>query len=233
MWDKNIQNMILFEDDEIIVCRKPAGIPVQSAGIGTWDLEHGLKNYLSEKQSEKQAYVGVVHRLDQPVEGVLVFAKTPFAAKELSRQMTKGIFGKHYLAVTDREPPALEGTLEDWLKKDGRTNTSKVVSKDTAGAKYARLSYKLLQSIVLDGDRKKYLIKIKLDTGRHHQIRVQMANAGMPLVGDRKYNPKAIEKISVGLCAEELIFIHPKLKKKMQFHIKPLGDAFACFEDRE
>lgn len=231
MFGENIENIIIYEDKEIIVCRKDAGIPVQSSRIGTWDMENGLKNYLAGKYRKNQVYIGVIHRLDQPVEGVLVFAKTAYAAKELSRQVKEGEFEKGYLAVTDRKPLASSGILEDWLKKDGRTNTSCVVPKGTEGAKYARLSYKVVQSKVLKEGEERYLIKIILDTGRHHQIRVQMANAGMPLVGDRKYNTRVPqEKSALGLCAEELSFVHPKSKKKMQFRVVPSGDAFSCFE---
>lgn len=234
MFGENIENIIIYEDKEIIVCRKDAGIPVQSSRIGTWDMENGLKNYLAEKDKKQQVYIAVIHRLDQPVEGVLVFAKTPYAAKELSRQVKERKFGKGYLAVTDRKPLASGGILEDWLKKDGRTNTSCVVPQGTEGAKYARLSYEVVECKTLKDGTERYLIKINLDTGRHHQIRVQMANAGMPLVGDRKYNPGfSKEKSSLGLCAEELVFLHPKSKEKMQFHVMPSGSAFSCFADED
>lgn len=220
------EKIILYEDKEILVCHKPAGLAVQNARIGTMDLESALKNYLAAKNSGTVPYLGVVHRLDQPVEGVLVFAKTPAAAKELSRQMTTGQMGKHYLAVTSGRPANPEGVLEDYLKKDGRTNTSSVVNAKTPGAKKARLSYRLLKE---SQENNRYLMEITLETGRHHQIRVQMAHAGMPLVGDRKYNPKAHEETSLGLCSCRLEFVHPKSAEKMEFQVEPKGSAFQTF----
>lgn len=228
MWD--IKNDILYEDKHIIVCRKRAGIPVQSARIGVLDMENCLRNYLSQKKTENSGYIGIVHRLDQPVEGVLVFAKTPKAAKELNRQISGGQMGKYYLAVTKGNPPALSSILEDWLKKDGRTNMSFVVPKGQNGAKKAKLSYRVCQKTELSDGRVKYLVEIQLDTGRHHQIRVQMANAGMPLLGDRKYNPEEKEEVSLGLCAERLVFVHPVTGKNMEFSVCPEGNAFNGFE---
>lgn len=227
-----MEEMIVFEDDDILVCRKPAGIAVQNARFGVMDMESGLKNYLAAKNPGKMSYLGIVHRLDQPVEGLLVLAKTKQAAAELSRQMTAGNMGKRYLAVTGSEPEEMQGVLEDYLKKDGKTNTSSVVSMKIPEAKKARLSYQVLQTIpeenLLSG--KKTLIFIKLETGRHHQIRVQMKHAGMPLVGDRKYNSEEKTELPLGLCSYQLLFTHPKTKKKMKFEIFPEGEAFAGFD---
>lgn len=228
MW--NIKENILFEDRCMIVCKKKAGIPVQSARIGTWDMENGLKTYLSEKQSAHPAYVGIIHRLDQPVEGVLVFAKTSAAAKELSRQLNTGEMGKYYLAVTKGKPPALQGTLENWLKKDAKSNKSYVVPKEKEGAKYAKLYYQVRQKAEMPDGTEKFLLEIKLDTGRHHQIRVQLANAGMPLVGDKKYYLDGEENTSLGLCAARLVFAHPVTRKKMEFSVRPEGNAFEGFD---
>lgn len=228
MW--NIKDDILFEDKDIIVCKKRSGIPVQSSRIGVLDMESSLKTYLCQKKTGGSVYVGIVHRLDQPVEGVLVFAKTPGAAKELNRQISGRQMGKFYLAVTKGNPPAHSGVLEDWLKKDGKTNMSFVVSKGQDGAKLAKLCYKVRQKKELPDGTEKYLMEIKLDTGRHHQIRVQMANAGMPLWGDRKYNPEEKEEAALGLCAERLSFVHPVTGKKMEFSVCPEGNAFDGFE---
>lgn len=228
----NIEEMIVFEDSEVIVCRKPAGIAVQNAKFGVIDMESGLKNYLAAKNPGKIPYLGIVHRLDQPVEGLLVFAKTKQAAAELSRQMTAGSMGKRYLAVTYGNPLRPEGILEDFLKKDAKTNSSSVVDEKIPDGKKARLSYKVLQEYedknVSFGTKK--LIYICLDTGRHHQIRVQMAHAGMPLTGDRKYNAGQQTALPLGLCSYQLEFKHPKTKKKMSFEIFPAGETFAGFE---
>lgn len=228
----NIEEMIVFEDEEIIVCRKPSGIAVQNARFGVIDMESGLKNYLAAKNPGKMPYLGIIHRLDQPVEGLLVFAKTKQAAAELSRQMTAGSMAKRYLAVTSGMPKEESGILEDYLKKDSRANSSSVVSATTPEAKKARLSYKMVQKCVETKlpTGNKNLIYICLETGRHHQIRVQMANAGMPLIGDRKYNTQEQTTLPLGLCSFQLEFKHPKNKKKMKFEIFPSGEAFEGFE---
>lgn len=222
MWSGKIEDYILYEDKNIIVCHKPAGLAVQNARIGSADMESVLKNYLYKKEPGTMPYLGIVHRLDQPVEGIIVFARTPFAAKELSRQISGGQMEKIYLAVTKEKPDKEEGVLEDYLKKDGRTNTSAVVAEGTPGAKKARLSYQVIHE-----ETERFLIKIKLDTGRHHQIRVQMAHAGMPLTGDRKYGGGT--DTALGLCACSLTFLYPGSRKKMHFTVKPKGEAFKNF----
>lgn len=205
----DIQENILYEDREILVCRKEAGMAVQTARMGQMDLESMLKNYLAQKnRDDKAPYLAVIHRLDQPVRGVLVFGKTPFAAKELNKQVTNHTMGKYYLAEVDGVIPNEEGTLEDFLIKDGKSNTSRVVKAGTPGAKRAVLHYKKT------GEQ---LLEIELVTGRHHQIRVQLAHAGMPLVGDGKYNPTGNTAGQLGLCAYKLRFQHPKTGKMIEF----------------
>ena len=132
---------ILYEDEEVIVCEKPAGVAAQTRRLGQADMESLLKNYRAGKG--EQPYIGVVHRLDQPVRGVMVFAKTKEAAADLSRQVQTKMADKFYYAVTDGVPEQKKGTLEDYLLRDGKTNTSKVVSKSTEGAKSARLDYEV------------------------------------------------------------------------------------------
>ncbi|MDO4339158.1 MAG: RluA family pseudouridine synthase [Eubacteriales bacterium] len=233
------EDTIIYEDGQILVCHKPSGIAVQNAGFGVMDMECGLKNYLAKKKPGGEIYLGIVHRLDQPVEGVLVFAKTPLAARELSRQMSKGEMCKKYLAVTEGKPEKEEGVLEDYLKKNGKTNTSFVVQPGTPGGKKARLFYRVLQKTDISADgagagaENRYLVEIILETGRHHQIRVQMAHAGMPLLGDRKYNAQEQKRMALGLCSCELSFVHPKTKKKMEFHVNPSGEAFEGFRIKE
>lgn len=220
---------ILFEDNEIIVCYKPAGIPTQTSKLGEQDMVSLLKNYLYKKQTvKKEPYIAVIHRLDQPVEGILVFAKTPFAAKELNKGLQGAGFGKHYKAVLWGVPEKASDTLEDYLVKDGRTNTSKVCSSSEKDAKKAVLSYEVLKTGKDDG-KDISLVKVKLDTGRHHQIRVQMANMGCPIWGDAKYNTATVQDRrfrQIALCAYRLEFVHPKTKKKMEFEIEPEGEGF-------
>ncbi len=212
---------ILYEDEAILVCIKEAGVATQTKQMGQKDMESILKNYRVSKG--ELPYIGIVHRLDQPVSGVMVFAKTKDAAADLSRQIATKAADKYYYAVTDGVPEAKHslkarcGTLEDYLLRDGKANISKVVTKGTEGAKRAELSYE-----VLTQNGTCAIVRIKLETGRHHQIRVQMANAGWPLVGDKKYNFKENMKSSYGtlsLCSYKIAFKHPVTKKKMEFEI--------------
>ena len=227
----NIQDCILYEDKDILVCHKPAGVAVQSARFGMADMESSFKNHLALKTPGKMPYLGIIHRLDQPVEGVLVFAKTPKAAAELNRQITSKTVTKEYLAVTAQLPEEKQGHLEDYLKKDGKTNTSAVVTPETDGAKKAVLDYEVLNEVsderTLTG--KRILVRIQLGTGRHHQIRVQMAHAGMSLLGDRKYNPEDSSGLPLGLCSCHLVFRHPVTGKKLEFQVTPKGECFADF----
>ncbi len=211
---------ILFEDEQILVVKKDAGIPVQAGKLRMMDLQGLIKRELYRRvRGGNEPYLGIVHRLDQPVEGILVFAKTPKAAAELSRQVTDGRMEKYYLALLCGKPEEKEGTLVDYLQKDGRTNTSRVVKKGEKDAKRSELKYR-----VLEERGEETLVKIRLLTGRHHQIRVQMANAGWPLYGDVKYNPRfqnSKEQVQTALCACRLSFFHPKTGKNMSFSIKP------------
>lgn len=254
---------ILYEDTHLLVCFKPAGVPVQSAGVGREDCVSILKNYFYEQQTAGRAgkakgepYVGVVHRLDQPVEGVLVFAKTPFAAKELSRQVTDGTMQKFYLALcklenagsgkggkpihtVDNVDNYVENSeiYEDFLLKNGKTNTSAVVSAKTKDAKLARLEF-----WELGRSETEKLVKIKLITGRHHQIRVQMAYHGTPLIGDSKYNPQTVDSSNVdksgktgygvALCAYRLELIHPKSGKLLCFEVCPEHELLKAARER-
>ncbi len=216
---------ILHEDEHIIVCYKPAGIPTQTKKLGEQDMVSLLKNHL------KGGYVAVIHRLDQPVEGLLVFAKTPFAAKELNKGLQGAGFGKHYKAVLWGVPTQKKATLEDYLVKDGRTNTSRICEASEADAKKAVLSYEVISTGKDDG-KDISLVKVKLDTGRHHQIRVQMANMGCPIWGDAKYNTVVLQDRRfrhIALCAYRLEFIHPKTKKQLEFEIEPKGEVFSNF----
>ena len=211
---------IIFEDEYLLVVKKDAGIPVQAGKLRMMDLQGLIKNELYRRNRKGgEPYLGLIHRLDQPVEGVMVFAKTPFAAGSLSEQVTDGRMKKHYLALLCGKPSEDSGKLVDYLLKDGRTNTSSVVTVGTKDAKRSELNYR-----VLERRDETTLVEVELLTGRHHQIRVQMANAGWPLYGDTKYNPqfqKVTEHVQTALCAYKLAFVHPKTKKKMEFCIEP------------
>lgn len=218
---------IIQEDRDIIVCRKPSGIPVQTAKTGQQDMESLLKNYRVSRKEVPEIHV--VHRLDQPVEGIMVFAKNQKAAACLSSQIRQKSADKYYYALTDGVPKPLEGMLEDWLMRDGTTNTSRVVGEGARDARKALLYYRVLQ---IKEEKKQSLTEIRLETGRHHQIRVQMAHAGYPLVGDKKYNPNCGSGyLPIGLCSVRLAFSHPSTGEKMEFSITPRGEAFRIFSE--
>mgnify|MGYP003301781549 FL=1 len=215
---------ILFEDEHILVVKKDAGIPVQAGKLRMMDLQGMIKNELYRRNRKGgEPYLGLIHRLDQPVEGVMVFAKTPLAAGSLSEQVTDGRMKKHYLALLCGKPSEDSGKLVNYLVKDGRTNTSSVADRATKDAKRSELNYKVLKR-----NEETTLVEVELLTGRHHQIRVQMANAGWPLYGDTKYNPQfqeTSEYVQTALCAYRLAFVHPKTKKVMEFRIEPDNSA--------
>ena len=215
---------IIYEDLHILVCRKPAGLAVQNASFGRKDLESMLKTYLFEKEGKANPYLGIIHRLDQPVQGLVVFAKNPKSAAVLSAQVQDGRMKKYYRAVTCGIPKKKEERLVNYLKKNSRTNLSECVSEKEQGAKKAELYYHVLE------EKDNYaLLEIELFTGRHHQIRVQMAKNQTPLYGDQKYNKNAQKGEQIALCASRLEFYHPATGKKMQYDCKPEGGAFALF----
>ena len=226
---------VIHEDDDILVCRNPAGLAVQSAKAGQQDMVSLLKNYRAGRQEPPEIYL--VHRLDQPVEGIMVFAKNKKAAASLSKQMQQKRVDKYYNAVVEGVFNAPEGRLEDYLLRDGRSNTSRVVPADTPGAKRAVLHYRVLkvcngaaELALTDDNRTVSLVEILLETGRHHQIRVQLAHAGHPLAGDKKYNPNCqTGYLPIGLCSVSLAFSHPAIGKRMKFSIVPKGPAFQNF----
>lgn len=214
------QIQIIYEDETVVVCHKLPGIPVQTPKVGQQDMVSLLRNYYTRKKENNQIFI--VHRLDQPVEGVMVFARTKEAAANLSRQVQERQMDKQYLAVVEGKWKEKSGVLENYLLRDGRTNTSKVVPEGTKGAKRARLTYKVEREM-----EENSLVKVQLETGRHHQIRVQMAYAGHPLAGDKKYNPNCTTGYQpVGLCSVKTAFVHPVTGKQMEFEVEPQGSLF-------
>ncbi len=215
---------ILFEDNHIIVVKKPVNIPVQADETGDADLLTLVKNYIKVKYNKPGAvYCGLVHRLDRPVGGVMVFARTSKAASRLSAQFAGGA-KKRYAAVTVGRQPRPHMRLEDFLLRDGDSRTSSVVSADTPGAKRA-----CLDAYAVASTGGKSLLDIALHTGRHHQIRVQLAHAGMPIWGDQRYNPQARAGQQIALFAYSLTFEHPTLRQSMTFTLAPSGGAWDTF----
>ena len=216
---------IIYEDNHILVVEKPVNIPVQKDSSNDLDFHTMLKNYIKEKyKKEGNVYLALLHRLDRPVSGIMVFAKTSKAAERLSKQIQNHIFEKKYIAVVEGKAKSKE-KLEDYLLKDNKTNTVKV---DKNGKK-ATLTYSLLSY-----QNSKSLVEINLETGRSHQIRVQFASRNMPLYGDQRYNPNAKTKEQIALHAYSLSFLHPITKEKMSFTLPyPIRKPFCNFTKKE
>ena len=250
---------ILYEDPHILVCVKPHGIATQSKSIRYPDMVSLIKNHLAKNSTDSaksgthskssgEPYLAVIHRLDQPVAGILVFAKTPAAAKDLNKQLQNQGFGKYYRALVTNAPAQDEDTLENYMVKDTRTNTSRICSSKENGAKIARLHYHtvpLCDWLFTAPDNAKINhisntnpqpddstenntafhgseLEVHLDTGRHHQIRVQLSSIGSPIVGDTKYNSDFADTKgwqTIRLCAYKLDFKHPVTHKPIHFQL--------------
>lgn len=208
---------ILFEDRDIIVVVKPRGISSQSSNGFEEDMVSLLKKHLGS-----DSYVGVIHRLDKPVYGIMVYGKNKRSTDILSNELSQKNIEKTYEALVEGWPSNKQGELRDFVKKYDN-NTSRVVEKNTTGAKEAILNYLVLDSFQRD-DMCIARLKINLVTGRHHQIRLQCATHGFPLFGDHKYNKRlSKEKVEydkvLALAAVNLSFKHPKTNKKLNYKI--------------
>lgn len=215
---------IIYEDNHLLVVEKPINMPVCEDESKDLDLLTSLKNYIKKKyQKPGNVYLGLVHRLDRPVGGIMVFAKTSKAAGRLSKQISEQHLGKTYLAVVCGKTPE-SGTYFDYLIKDKKNNQSYVTDKDHG--KEARLSYRRLA--YKDGFS---LVEINLETGRSHQIRVQFSSRGFPLVGDAKYNKYHDGKTNIALFAKKLSFIHPVTKEIVSLELQiPERYPFSLFK---
>lgn len=219
---------IIYEDKQLLVAYKPAGLATQSARVGQADMVSELKNYL------KTGYLGVIHRLDQPVEGLLVFAKDKKTAAALTGQLTSGRLNKQYYAVICGRPGAEEGELVDWIYQDASRMARIGKPSDEPKSLKAMLQYRLKEEI--STPEAICLMDIHIDTGRFHQIRAQMAHAGLPLLGDVKYGTDVSMALSsrlkvknVALCARSVLFRHPVTGKECRFTVLPKGMVFQYF----
>jgi 23S rRNA pseudouridine1911/1915/1917 synthase len=254
---------VLYEDNDLIVVWKPTGVESQSSrGFGA-DMVSMIRNHLARSAQRNasdsaentklstrlstravnnfvEPYVGVIHRLDKPVSGILVFAKTKKAAASLSAKVSSDDMHKKYLAVVcgnvDKSVDKPVENLVDYLLKDEDKNFSRIVDKGISGAKRAELSYRIVETIMAEEYGPLSLAEITLKSGRHHQIRVQMSGHGMPLWGDQKYNPNfqpdgiyGKEHVNVALASCELTFSHPSTGKKMTFRHMPESPIFQKF----
>lgn len=231
---KDIREHIIYEDSDICVCHKPSGMLTQSDRGFSQDMVSALLTY-EKKKGNKAPFIAPVNRLDRPVEGLVLYAKNSRAAAALTKQIANGEVDKCYYAVVNvPDVEAVERTmhdkkkitLENYLLKDARTNMSRVVTEGTEGAKKAVLDYEVLD---MNADGKTAFLKVKLHTGRHHQIRVQLSNVGMPLVGDAKYGAAGKNGDDLALCSYRLVFSHPVTKKKLFFETEPKGKGFEPF----
>lgn len=205
---------ILYEDNHIIIVEKEPNVLSQSDITKDIDMLTRVKYYIKEKYDKPgNVYVGLLHRLDRPVGGLMIFAKTGKAAKRLTEQIKKKEIKKYYLAVVHGMMKIKSGKMIDYIKKEANGNSIITTKSD---GKYSELEYKVLEE---NKKENKSLIKIKLNTGRHHQIRVQFSTRGHPLCGDQRYGKK--DNTQIALYSYKIEFIHPVTKKKIVIENKP------------
>ncbi|MDI9440788.1 MAG: RluA family pseudouridine synthase [Firmicutes bacterium] len=208
---------ILYEDNHLLVVVKPPNLLSQGDQTGDDDLHSLLKEYIREKYNKPgNVYLGLVHRLDRPTGGVMVFAKTSKAAGRLSEQLRDNTLQRSYLTIVSGYPEPLQGERRDYLLKDNRTNMVSVVKPNVAGAQEAILKYQ-----VLDMKNGFSLVRVQLLTGRPHQIRVQMAAFGHPVLGDQRYGPRTNVRQQLALWAERISLVHPTKKERLEFSEPP------------
>ena len=213
---------ILHEDNHIIVALKPQNVPSCEDASKDPDMLSILKEYIREKYDKKgNVYLGLVHRLDRPTGGVMVFAKSSKAAARLSEQMKAGDFEKRYYAVLVGEPREKKATLTHYMKKNAVNNMVYVCAPTESGAKFAELEYNILTE-----KSGLSLADVRLHTGRSHQIRVQMNALGCPVYGDMRYGGEKAKKGNLALWAFYLAFNHPISKERMVFRVQPPEEVF-------
>lgn len=214
--------LAIYEDGSLLAAVKPQGMPAQPDKTGD-------RSFLEEMEAYAGQPLGLLHRLDRPVGGVMLFVKTKRAEAALSKAIQEGRLRKRYLAVLAGELPGEQGRLEHFLRKNGRTNLSEIVPEGTKGAKRAALEYRRLAGKG-EGGSLLTLAEITLLTGRHHQIRVQTAGVGAPIWGDRKYHPQAARG-NIALWAYSLSGIHPETGEAFSFQSLPEGEPFSAFRE--
>jgi 23S rRNA pseudouridine1911/1915/1917 synthase len=218
---------IIFEDNHLLVINKDAGVLVQGDKTGDTPLSDLAKAYVKEKyQKPGEVFMGVIHRIDRPVSGLVLMARTSKALERMNEQFKHREIEKKYLAVVRNRPPANAGNLVHWLIKNPETNVTKAYEKEVPNSMRSELNYKLIGE--LDGF---YLLDVNPITGRPHQIRVQLASMNCPIVGDNKYGyPRGNKDKSICLHAHQVKFMHPVKKEEMQlFAALPLDPFWQKF----
>ena len=212
---------VIYEDNHLLVAVKPQNIPTQLDSSNDKDFLTMLKDYLKREHNKPgNVYLGLVHRLDRPTGGVMVFAKTSKSAERLSEQIKDKSMKKTYFVVVNGKPKDKRGRLTNYLKKDEKNNTVKIVPRFEEGAKEAILDYELI-----DTKEGKSLLKINLLTGRSHQIRVQMAGINCSVVNDQKYGDQS-SKGNLALYSSQISFVHPTKKNTYVFDVPPPYDEY-------
>lgn len=227
---------ILYEDEYIIACVKPYGVPSQPDKTYGEDMVTLVKEYLYDKAGEsgepEEPYVAVINRLDRPVGGIILFAKDEATAAKLSDMVQDGEIQKFYQVVVTGFMDEPEGEYVDYLLHDKKMNVTKVVQKGTKGAKRAELAYEVLDELETDEGPISYVL-VELITGRHHQIRCQMAAHGTPVWGDTKYNPQFNNSPEIGLFSTRMEFTHPITGENIFLHREPEGEAFEIMDQMD
>ncbi len=209
----NSENLIvLYEDNHLIAINKRPGDLVQGDKTGDAPLSDWVKQYIKKKYNKPgEVFLGTVHRLDRPTSGIVIFAKTSKALERMNKMFREKDIDKTYWALVKSKPFKIKDRLEDFLVKDPKTNKSKVTSEKTLNSKKAILNYHIRQTL-----NNYYLLEIKLETGRHHQIRTQLAAIGCPIKGDLKYGfPRSNKDAGISLHARKIDFIHPVKKEPL------------------
>lgn len=249
----------LYEDDDILVCVKPAGMATESKQLGCMDLVSALKTHLVRERKKcsrqnkeavrmdtSQPYLALIHRLDQPVEGILVFGKNKKAAADLTRQLQSHKMQKDYLAVVIGSLRQAEGKCTDYLLRDHKSGEVIIADENTLQAQKAELTYKVIARNTISGktdhasiDTVLSLVQIHLLTGRFHQIRAQMEHLGTPILGDHRFGDEEARLLAkemgedmVALCSYRLRFRHPVTQQEMTYQITPSGVSFQLFQDK-
>ena len=213
--------IILYEDNHIIVVLKPQNVPCCEDASGDYDLLSCVKDYIKTAYDKPgNVYAGLVHRLDRPTGGIMVYAKSSKAAARLSDELNAGEFEKRYFAVLVGSPKEKKATLTNYLKKNAVNNTVYVCGATVEGAKLAELDYRIVEETEALS-----LADIRLHTGRSHQIRVQMSFIGTPVYGDMRYGGEKARKGNLALWAYTLAFDHPVTKERMVFKVQPPKDV--------
>lgn len=214
---------IVYEDRDQIAVYKPAKVATQTARLGEKDLVSEVKNYIAKESGIANPYAAVINRLDQPVEGIVLFAKNEKAAAALSKQMQNSVMQKYYMAAVFGHLDDKQGQFQDYMEKDTRNNISRIVKETSPNGKKAALSYEVEETM-----ESMQVVKIRLITGRHHQIRLQFSHRGHPLIGDMKYGTQESILLSrechvqsPALCAFLLKWKHPVTGKDLRVQITP------------